>query len=419
VQAELWRYVDRELSAREFSEISESLRRCESCRRAYEERTREVRLLRAAFIDAPFSAEDAGDRFCERFRERLRAAGLDRLERSRRASGRRTSGSGRSGVGWGGAGRGGDGDGAGDGAIAGTDELEFEGLVHLPRTSPQRRRRILTVAAMLLVIPTIVGVGIYLSGERSIGTYTAKGNGTIEVLEDGSTGLASEVDPEGGSRVLRAGTLFRVPKGMSVELKVGEEGTAGRPPAAHLTVTGPAEFEVASVASTARFRGLLSAGELHAVVAERREGESFFVSTRDYAVSVIGTEFTLIAEDGSATLEVHAGKVAFGTPSGDGSLVGEEVVDTLRGPVTKGRVTKRSSLLAEPPVAETPVAGAAAQVGYPASLVGSTTESAGGSGAAGSALDTPVGPSPGTGGEPATPSERPAGAAGLDQPSGP
>lgn len=66
VEQNLWKYVDRELSARRVSEISTHLKACESCRQAYEERSRQATMYRLAFMGAPFD-----DEFAQKFRETL------------------------------------------------------------------------------------------------------------------------------------------------------------------------------------------------------------------------------------------------------------------------------------------------------------------------------------------------------------
>ena len=71
-KAVLWRYIDRELSARELGAVSVHLRGCEACRQIYEQQSREAKLYRLALAENPF-----GDEFVESFRVRWRAE-LDR-----------------------------------------------------------------------------------------------------------------------------------------------------------------------------------------------------------------------------------------------------------------------------------------------------------------------------------------------------
>ena len=64
VERSIWRYIDRELSARDVSGISVHLKDCRSCNRLFEARSRENSLYRLAYVESPF-----GDDFADRFRE--------------------------------------------------------------------------------------------------------------------------------------------------------------------------------------------------------------------------------------------------------------------------------------------------------------------------------------------------------------
>src|SRR5580765_4894387 len=66
VQENLWRYIDRELSAPSLAEISAHLKMCRECQRLFEARSCDAKLYRMAFVGSPF-----GESFVERFRHRL------------------------------------------------------------------------------------------------------------------------------------------------------------------------------------------------------------------------------------------------------------------------------------------------------------------------------------------------------------
>lgn len=62
IERKIWPYIDRELSAREVAEISVHLKNCERCNKIYNQRARESKLYRMAFVESPF-----GDEFARRF----------------------------------------------------------------------------------------------------------------------------------------------------------------------------------------------------------------------------------------------------------------------------------------------------------------------------------------------------------------
>ena len=69
----IWRYVDRELSAREMARVSEQLRNCDNCRSNYEKQSLLARSLTSSFVDSPF-----GESFVVRSRERFSTVGISR-----------------------------------------------------------------------------------------------------------------------------------------------------------------------------------------------------------------------------------------------------------------------------------------------------------------------------------------------------
>ena len=62
----LWLYIDRELSASELAKISSHLRDCAPCSALYHDRAREARQYRLAFSETPF-----GDKFAGRLRHKM------------------------------------------------------------------------------------------------------------------------------------------------------------------------------------------------------------------------------------------------------------------------------------------------------------------------------------------------------------
>ncbi len=68
VEHSIWKYIDRELSARNLAEISGHLATCASCKKLYETRAREATMYRLAFMGSPFGAE-----FCEKYEEAILA----------------------------------------------------------------------------------------------------------------------------------------------------------------------------------------------------------------------------------------------------------------------------------------------------------------------------------------------------------
>ena len=55
----IWRYIDRELSARDMAGVSERIRSCDTCRGMYEEQALLARSLSSGFVDSPFGGHSA------------------------------------------------------------------------------------------------------------------------------------------------------------------------------------------------------------------------------------------------------------------------------------------------------------------------------------------------------------------------
>ena len=370
IQQQLWRYVDRELPARELAEISEALRDCPACRQAYEDRAKDARLYRMAFSDVDAGKRSEGregsvsaprgpsseDAFLVRFRAEFDREGLgkindrraqkaesafgnwmidedfdekgssdesamfeglpfemvDETEESRR-SGRDPSNQRSSNQRSSSQRRGGGVWGRRSGMRRDVDRK----FIELRGSSPQRRRRMMIVAALLFLIPATVGIGIFLTSQRGegIGVYQVAGTGSVEVERpDGTSHIAVESDTQSTVEpsIFRAGTTFQVREGVELELKIGDAGL-GQSRVARLRLKGPAKFEVLEHATMGGFHGRLHSGEVHCSVKKLGTGESFRIDTETHGVEVVGTVFTVYA-DGREPL-VTEGKVAFGALS--------------------------------------------------------------------------------------------------------
>jgi hypothetical protein len=266
----LWRYIDRELSAREIGAISDHLRQCAACRTLYEGRSREAKLCRMAFLDSPF-----GEGFVGRFQRRSTREGLGELQVSSGGLfagpaagdlrfGRRRRGGGR----WG----------------------AFDLLRQAYPGANQKLRRLVTVAAMLLLIPGIVLLGIALNGYQ------------LKPLVLGEYLLAGK--SEG---TFRAGEHFRVPEGKELEVFLRSQ----RESKASLLVSGPALLRIEPGAAIDHFEAFLDEGLLKARVGKLRRGESFRIRSPHALATVVGTEFTLEVLENETRLRVEEGTVAF------------------------------------------------------------------------------------------------------------
>ncbi|MCH2366731.1 MAG: hypothetical protein MK554_05900 [Planctomycetes bacterium] len=271
----IWRYIDRELSARDMAGVSERIRSCDTCRGMYEEQALLARSLSSGFVDSPF-----GESFVVRSRERFTAAGLaGSRERGIRAMGSGT-------------------------------KLFFgdRGFAVL------RSRRFLGIAAMLLLVPVILAIGFLVSSrrEQSLGGLRVTGQDEVAVRIVGSSSEAIFIQPQPGGSGFEAGRIYDVPPGTTLALSLG--GFGQREPAARLKLKGPARFSTAADCTVSNFHGNLISGELRARVALRGEGESFLLSAGGlHQARVIGTVFVFSARDGVTSLTVEEGLVGFGT----------------------------------------------------------------------------------------------------------
>jgi hypothetical protein len=277
IERDLWRYIDRELSASALAVISAHLSSCASCKDLYLERAREARACREVFADAPF-----GSAFVRKFRERFKES---RLEAGRAL------------------------------------------LMDPPRRVWKwRSSRALAAAALLVSIPALALTGLLLVRSPPLGTFVAEGK---------PVRFARAADFERRpvtSGDLKPGDRFEVPHGgrlaVAVAASTGEDSL--------LRLDGGTVFEVDAGSSRAAFKGRLQFGVVRATVARDAEREEFLLSTPQAAVKVLGTVFALeVRRGGETRLSVEKGRVAFrsaheflrrgeeGAGEGDGARVVE------------------------------------------------------------------------------------------------
>jgi hypothetical protein len=265
VERNLWRYIDRELSASELAGISSHLKLCEGCRGLYYERARSARQYRLAFPETPF-----GEAFVGKMVKRMRKEGLFSSSPAPSANGKA-----RRGFAW-------------------------------PRLFFQRRyRRAIAIAAMLLLIPVVVLVGVVFNGSmssgpmaKSLGTFAA--DGYVVLLESGRERKL----PNGH---LLPGSAFEVPSGRSLKIHLG---APERPDVALMALEGPAKFVLDPRATLRDFVASLDEGKLLAKVAKRPRDDSFVLRTPHAAVKVVGTRFSLEVKGTETALSVEEGKVS-------------------------------------------------------------------------------------------------------------
>ena len=280
VQGDLWRYIDRELSAPSLAEISAHLKTCRECQRLFEARSCDVKLYRMAFVGSPF-----GESFVERFRHRLDGQPAP-------VAGAVLDGS------------------------SGDDTPEKAARPHraAPRSlarylsrggvlaNPRRLLARVALAAALLAIGVSVLIG--LRPDSSLGTVTvARGEATFR---RGGKALPS---PAGDLRVGDRFTLDGADDRLIIDLSDASE----------LTLSGPADFRIEEGSrSLGRFVGWLERGELRASVSHRGPDQEMRLLTPDAVARVVGTRFTLRVDPSrGTTLEVQEGEVRFHGYGGD------------------------------------------------------------------------------------------------------
>lgn len=280
----IWRYIDRELSAREMARVSEQLRKCDNCQKLYEEQGRLARSLSSGFVDSPF-----GESFVVRSRERFSTAGLTRS----REAGIRT--------------------------IEGGTKLFFgyRGFSFL------RSKKFMGIAAMLLLVPTILVIGYFVNsqGHQLLGGLRVRGQEEVSVRIVDAPGAVSLIQPSPRSSGFQAGRVYDVPPGTTLSLQLGA-GDGRHERVATLDISGPARFATDSDCTVGNFHGNLIRGVLRARVEHRQKGESFRISAAGlHQARVIGTVFVLEAGDGFTRLNVEEGLVSFGTVGEEGEFL--------------------------------------------------------------------------------------------------
>ena len=273
VDQNLWRYIDRELSASALAAISSHLRACESCQGLYHERARDASHYRMVFVDSPF-----GEPFVVKLRRRLR--------QETPASPGGSSGRGR-----------------------GTGILS---LRH------RKVRRALAVAAMLILIPIVILIGFLQKStkHRWLGSFVANGQGKVSLIsEDGARDESVSLPLVARGRY-GPGDGIDVPKDVEVSLDYGQS---------QITLHGPAFLRLDRNSSRDQFLAFLEKGKLDAGVAPLTLPHQAFVIRTEHAIaSVVGTRFTVEALEEETLLAVQEGTVKFqwaparpGTPPRD------------------------------------------------------------------------------------------------------
>ncbi len=304
VDQSLWLYIDRELSASELSRISSHLRDCPACSSLYHERAKEARQYRMAFADTPF-----GDKLAGRLRRKMVEEGyygtesrgasssLDGSTPQHRDRSLVRAGAGR---GW--------------------------GLFWLHRG---RRRRLVTVAAMLCLIPIIVVIGVVsnVPTRESLGWISAEQGAVFVKItpsdpltippQDNSLPGQKPRDDQAETLVTRAtaicaGLVCSVREGGIARIRLhAAEGSPAHDEETWASVKGPAVFSVDLQATRKRFLAHLDEGRFETHVVPRGLDEVFQIETPHSRVTVVGTRFDLNVRPTQTLLLVHEGKVRF------------------------------------------------------------------------------------------------------------
>lgn len=293
VEQNIWRYIDRELSARNVSEISGHLRGCQRCHKLFESRAREASLYRLAYVESPF-----GDGFAERFEEAFQ----DEL-----------------------------------------DEASFqEGQAEIFTFNPPVKHRRMAILASIAAMLLVVLIGALLprgggSGREGAGRTVADGGSDrIGVREVGSprgvdrdlsTAIPGVFADGSQSEVSAVLVDSQAPLRRRPELRAGVVYSA-REPTRPVTMNledgsrlsfaqVPWRFRISRFTRPGgSFEGVLSEGRVDVSVETRRAGGDVFrIRTPNAIVEVIGTRFTVEVTrfDGMVQTEVSVerGEVSF------------------------------------------------------------------------------------------------------------
>jgi len=254
VEADLWRYIDRELSASALAHISAHLKACGRCHQLYESRSRDVKLYRLAFVGSPF-----GEDFVARFRKRLEAECAHGEARSCAAG------------------------------IPSPEGPSRRGAAGLSGSVAR-----FSLAAALVAIGALVVYGLmFRPGLGRLEHVRA-----VLVTRDGRPVASTETELLPGDRFQLQGKTSE----LKLQLLDGSE----------LVFRGPGDVRV-SLDSAPRgpFLASMTEGSLRASVVRRQQGRELTVSTENATARVVGTRFTLEADSAGTTLAVEEGEVIF------------------------------------------------------------------------------------------------------------
>jgi hypothetical protein len=263
VDQNLWRYIDRELSASALAAISSHLRACETCQGLYHERAREASQYRMVFVDSPF-----GEPFVVKLKRRLRQEAP-----------------------------------AAPGGASGRQKLTgFFSLRH------RKVRRALAVAAMLVLIPVVILIGFLQksSETRWLGSFEAKNEGKVSLFAPDAPRDDNVSLPLQNRGRYGPGYGIGVPKGEEAYLDYGES---------QITLHGPAFLRMDANSTRDRFVAYLDTGKLEAKVAPLSRDQDFVIRTDHAVARVVGTRFTVDARDKETILDVQEGIVKFQSAS--------------------------------------------------------------------------------------------------------
>jgi hypothetical protein len=262
VDRALWRYVDREISASELSEITAHLKDCTGCRALYHDRATEVSQYRKAFAPSPF-----GEGFVTRFSKRLAEERV----------------------------------------------LAELGRDRVARISPSRRNLFVMAAAAVVFVPLAIVAGVLLTRPRALGSFEAEG-GLVSKGRLAPQGELTFQEADTRQGAIYAGTGFQVPEGTRVSFSLEFPWSRRE---TRLVLEGPGTIYFEEDATRERLDLFLHRGLLAAKVATLGAGEALLLETPQARVSVLGTEFEVeVTEKQTILKSVTEGKVALEAISG-------------------------------------------------------------------------------------------------------
>jgi len=267
IQENLWRYIDRELSAPDLADLSAHLKVCRRCSKLYDAQAREAKLYRLAFVESPF-----GEAFVEKFRRKYD------LERQDLGS---TTASG-----W-------------DPATPLLRGLPGGLARILPKAALASPRKYLGRAALLLALISI-SASIFFGLQRGPVLGRCEFTPGVELVRGKRT-----LDEMNGSRGdLRPGDSFRLDEESELRLFLND--------GSELILEGPGDFRVQKNSRPdGEFDGWLGEGTLTAYVSKRKSGNDLKIETPHAFIRVVGTQYTLQVDSDGTSLDVMEGRVLF------------------------------------------------------------------------------------------------------------